>query len=340
VSSVRGRCLTFFFIIVFVFLFDFLFLASEQGTDMKRYAGGYAGGGATIATPSSSLSTVALCLMVKDDMDIYEWITYHNRLGVGKFYIFDNGSSPPLKTSLKSLIDANLVYYEYTYGDDRWLHVFVNKYLFKWRDAKVNKQVFIYNKCKDSFGHLHQWMGFFDTDEFVVIEKTPEEIKQNKHVNIALVLQEYVDFAGLKLPWVLFGSSGRVSRPEFGVLGTSGNYTKCCAVTCRSAILVKAFVQPKYATVSHIHDFLYKEPWFSVMPTKKQSADSGAWEDQYKRIWLNHYSIKSQQDYHLKMKRGAGNDVHRGVEYFDTVNNITRETCPLLYMPPLHPLPT
>ena len=39
----------------------------------------------------------AICLVVKDDHDVVEWLTYHNRIGVGKFYIFDNGSDPPLK---------------------------------------------------------------------------------------------------------------------------------------------------------------------------------------------------------------------------------------------------
>jgi len=29
-------------------------------------------------------SDIALCLMVKDDTDVVEWVTYHNRLGVNR----------------------------------------------------------------------------------------------------------------------------------------------------------------------------------------------------------------------------------------------------------------
>lgn len=46
---------------------------------------------------SNSDAYAALCLVVKDDYDVVEWLTYHNRIGVGKFYVFDNGSDPPLK---------------------------------------------------------------------------------------------------------------------------------------------------------------------------------------------------------------------------------------------------
>ena len=29
-------------------------------------------------------SDIAFCLMVKDDTDVVEWVTYHNRLGVNR----------------------------------------------------------------------------------------------------------------------------------------------------------------------------------------------------------------------------------------------------------------
>lgn len=40
---------------------------------------------------------VALCLVVKDQArDMPEWLEWHARIGVGRMYVFDMGSSPPL----------------------------------------------------------------------------------------------------------------------------------------------------------------------------------------------------------------------------------------------------
>jgi len=115
------------------------------------------------------------------------------------------------------------------------------------------------------------------------------------------------------------------------VLGLSGNYTKCChSKTCPSLIATKSFVQPKYADHSVIHDFVYKKPWYSVGPGVT-AANS---DKTYTKIWINHYSVKSLEDYQMKMKRGSGNDVHRRMNFFEMINNQTTENCPVLFMPP------
>ena len=38
-----------------------------------------------------------------------EWMAHHQRLGVGRFYIFDNGSNPPLNGSFAEQILSGLV---------------------------------------------------------------------------------------------------------------------------------------------------------------------------------------------------------------------------------------
>jgi len=261
-------------------------------------------------------SSVAFCLMIKDDDDSLEWINYHQQLGVSKFYVFDNGSDPPLESALQFFIQSGLVEYEFTYGDDDWLHIFVNKYIVKWRDSGKNKQNFIYDKCLTKYGHLHKWMGFFDVDEFVVLVK--DRLLQD-------VLKNFDHFGGLNINWMMFGSSGHINRPKSGVLGYSGNFTKCSNSTG-----YKSIVQPSRVVRSQIHDAKYKEPWFPVTSDKVPISDHSA----YDLIYLNHYSIKSLEDYKLKMKRGAGNDVKRRMDYWYSVNNDTIYDCPILFLPP------
>ncbi len=38
-----------------------------------------------------------------------EWMAHHQRLGVGRFYIFDNGSDPPLNTTFTEHIASGLI---------------------------------------------------------------------------------------------------------------------------------------------------------------------------------------------------------------------------------------
>lgn len=48
---------------------------------------------------------LAVCLVVKDQSeDLREWLDYHRRLGVGKFYIFDDNSSVLAATVMEDLI--------------------------------------------------------------------------------------------------------------------------------------------------------------------------------------------------------------------------------------------
>ena len=48
---------------------------------------------------------LAICLGVKDqNEDLREWITYHQSIGVGKFYIFDDSSSIPAAEALQDLV--------------------------------------------------------------------------------------------------------------------------------------------------------------------------------------------------------------------------------------------
>ena len=41
--------------------------------------------------------------------DMLEWMAHHQRLGVGRFYIFDNGSDPPLNTTVADHIASGLI---------------------------------------------------------------------------------------------------------------------------------------------------------------------------------------------------------------------------------------
>jgi len=64
---------------------------------------------------------IGLCTMVRDEHPfIREWITYHNYIGVDKFYVYDHLSLPPIEPLIQDFIMTGLV--EYTYLNMQWLN--------------------------------------------------------------------------------------------------------------------------------------------------------------------------------------------------------------------------
>lgn len=88
--------------------------------------------------------SIALCLFHKDENSyLPEWFEHHRALGVGRFYVYDNGSAePPAAAPDVTVVD--------------FAH-----------DDAVGKQMRAYHACHERFRHRHEWIGFLDTDEFV-----------------------------------------------------------------------------------------------------------------------------------------------------------------------------
>ena len=90
---------------------------------------------------------VALCLIVRDE-DVREWVQHHRSIGVGRIYIHDDHSNPPLLGTLMDDISTGLVHYRFTT-----------------RKGHARIQLDSYTQCLRDHGHKHDWMGFLDADE-------------------------------------------------------------------------------------------------------------------------------------------------------------------------------
>jgi Glycosyl transferase family 2 len=107
--------------------------------------------------------SVAFCVLAKDELDLYEWIDYHRQLGVGKFYLLDEHSDPPLSLQIPNFIDSGLVHYEkYSYFWSNTLHFL--------GFATKNHLRVAFDECLRKHGDKHDWIGFFDADEFVILK--------------------------------------------------------------------------------------------------------------------------------------------------------------------------
>jgi len=255
-------------------------------------------------TTQIATNLFAICLAVRDDEDIVEWIEYHWRKGCSKFYVFDNFSNPPLKALVQSYIDRGIVIYSYTV-----------------QEMKPNPQIFIYQQCFSKFKSFHKFMGFIDVDEFIVTV----DIK----ADIPSILSKYEHLGGLALSWMSFGSSGHIQRPNGSVIS---NYHRCGPNKhIKSIVNTEHTIGPSANT----HAFKYHRN-FTAQTTGGEVVPS-AWAEKpvYDIIYINHYCTKSKQDFQRKKKRGGGAGRIATDAWFERINRDFNNSCAVLTMPDL-----
>jgi Glycosyltransferase family 92 len=151
--------------------------AAAVFSSAKASSSGKAGGNLR-ATHSKShadkaSSYCAMCLVVGyQNEDLREWVDYHHLMGASKFYIYDDGaqSSTPASAVLQDLIDSGVV-------------VIIDS------SSHQRTQVDNYQTCIDNHRHEHQWLGFIDVDEFIVID--------DQSLTIPDMLKNYTQYGGV-----------------------------------------------------------------------------------------------------------------------------------------------
>ena len=218
---------------------------------------------------------LSICAIAKNESEYFtEWIEYHKGKGVEKFYIYDNESADDTQTILKPYISSGLV--EYTY----------------WKGKK--QQLKVYDHCLDKHRFDSQWIAFIDLEEFIVplIDK-----------NIPSFLKRFEKFSAIEINWLIFGSSGeKKMRPEpvmerfksHAPLNHPRNKPVKCIVrpTCVYSFIRCHEVACIYGQVADSHGF----------PIKKRFRER---EPQLDVIRINHYAVKSYEEFMKKSKRGS-----------------------------------
>eukprot|EP00596_Hydrurales_sp_CCMP1899_P002611 CAMPEP_0119039936 /NCGR_PEP_ID=MMETSP1177-20130426/9722_1 /TAXON_ID=2985 /ORGANISM="Ochromonas sp, Strain CCMP1899" /LENGTH=270 /DNA_ID=CAMNT_0007004489 /DNA_START=316 /DNA_END=1128 /DNA_ORIENTATION=+ len=259
-------------------------------------------------TADDEEKTVAFCVMAKNELDLHEWVDYHRKLDVTKFYVFDDYSSPPLSTSIAEFIESGLV--EYQTISFYW----TNTLHFLGIHTK-NHDRSAFDRCLKTHGHKHMWIGFLDSDEYIILK---DEFQQS----LPDFLENFEMYGGLVLNWMSFGSSGHIQRPKGGILK---NYYRC-----NPEGTVKTIVQPKYTigTGVNCHYFTYKGAHYAV--NEDGVRVDGHWSHPVamSKIYINHYRLKSLEDFNLKRARWSnspGKDLRP--ELFQEVDTMMSQNC-------------
>jgi tetratricopeptide (TPR) repeat protein len=241
---------------------------------------------------------LSLCLICKDENDyLPEWLDYHILMGVDRFYIYDNESQISLRESLKEYIERGWVIVVDIPGKAM--------------------QLYAYDHCMQTFGSLTFWLGFIDTDEFLV-PKTTLDLKE--------LLKAYEAYGGLAVSTLFFGSNAHQFRP---VAGQIASYNRRTHATFKENELVKSIVQPRLVLMPNSpHDFTIKESTWCVNEGLLR-VDGQRFPNCVDKVQLNHYYCRSEQEIDLKLRRGNSGAVAWARKRFEMVNELAtnEDTC-------------
>ncbi len=213
---------------------------------------------------------IAVTAIVKNESRyIFEWLDYHYRIGVDKFYIYDNDSEDrsELMKILEPWIKNHIVDYKFFPG--------------------VCRQMPAYNDAIENHRFDCRYMAFIDIDDFIFV-KTGQTLTE--------FLNDYFsnpEAAGLTMNWRMFGTSGKKFYEPADV-------TERC--TFRIADPRKILYMPVPHCALYTVGMSCLDEKFNLVFNFKNEANT------CEKIQCNHYFPKSVEEYEGKLSRGRADD--------------------------------
>ena len=262
-------------------------------------------------------SRLAVCVAVRDSPEnVLEWVRYHHNasiVGVDKFYIMvtDDPDVHLLRRALQAFIDASVVeLYDLPHVNPRTV---------------PQLQVALYARCLDSVRDLHDYVGFWDVDEYIVPRDASVEPFRE-----FLAGEEVMRSGGVALNWRIVGPSGHATRPLSG--GLLDNYRMCTPWSYAENEEIKSVVRTEHAVrpLSDPHTFEYKEGYHAVDPEGRVVSGgrnpAGVGDPRY---GLYHFVTKSKEEYREKMRRGSAMGNRKDMSYYELLERVAVVPCGL-----------
>ncbi len=225
---------------------------------------------------------MGLAIIVKnEERYLPEWIEYHKAVGITRFFIYDNESTDNTKEVLQQYIDEGSVTYTWCPGKVRQLPAYAN--------------------ALDRFRYDVKYMGFIDTDEFILPVKgdnIPDLLDE--------LFEKYPQAGGIAAGWRIFGSDGVLMDDGKPVIGA---FLHRADNSFWQHQHIKSLCDPR-KTICPLsaHHFEFA-PGYNTVNERGMQIDgpydmSGENQD-CSYFQINHYYVKSREYWdRVKMKRG------------------------------------
>ena len=231
---------------------------------------------------------LAICAIAKNEGPYFqEWIEWHRKQGVEKFYIYDNESTDGTREVLEPYIASGLVDYTYFPGQ--------------------KMQLAAYDDCFERHRLEVRWLAIIDLDEFIV------PIKDR---SIPEFLHRMEKYPVVEINWLVYGSGGAKKQEPGGVME---RFRRHSLPEHRLNTHVKSIVDPRRVCgMIGCHEAARlsgKAADSHGVPLTKGFRDRKPQQDV---IRINHYAIKSYEEFLSKRARGrARTNSLRDMNYFD-----------------------
>lgn len=232
---------------------------------------------------------LTVCAIAKNEGPYFkEWIEWHRKQGVEKFYIYDNGSTDCTKEVLAPYIESGLVDYTFFPGQRR--------------------QLAAYDDCFDRHRTEARWIAFIDLDEFIVPVKDK---------TVFGFLNRFEEYSAVEINWLVYGSGGAKKKSP----GTMMERFKCHS-------------QSGHFLNRHVKSIVNPRCVFTLIGCHEAARISGCTVDSHGNlvkkhfrerepqqdiIRINHYAVRSYEEFLEKQTRGRASGTAKTVqsEYFD-----------------------
>lgn len=232
---------------------------------------------------------LAVCAIAKNEGPYFkEWIEWHHKMGVDKFYVYDNDSTDCIKEVLAPYIESGLVEYTFFPG--------------------FKKQLAAYDDCLEKHRFDTRWIAFIDLDEFIV---------PIKDKTIPEFLSRFENFPAVEVNWLIYGSGGAKTKQP----GTMMERFKYHSL-------------PEHYLNRHVKSIVNPRRVFSMIGCHEVARISGYAADSHgnlikQNFWdrepqqdvirINHYAVRSYEEFVEKQSRGraAGKTRFITMQYFN-----------------------
>lgn len=235
-------------------------------------------------TPQNYLT---ICSIAKNEGPyVKEWLDWHINKGVEKFYFYDNESTDNTREVLEPYIRSGVVDYKYWPGRCQQLPA--------------------YDDCMENHRFDSRWIAVIDLDEFIIPVRDG---------SIPAFLKTMEDFSVVELNWMCYGSGGQKEKTPGSVMERFKYHAKPDYIKNRH---VKSIVDPRRVCVMiGCHEAARIRGYAGDSHGRRIRKNFRDREPQYDVIHINHYAVKSYEEFLLKKARGRARTLaQRQMDYF------------------------
>lgn len=249
-----------------------------------------------------------LCIMTlvlpAEFVYIEEWVEFHLKQGFDHVYLY--------------LIYKNTEQYDidlFNMQIDRYKdNNKVKLSCLKWPPHGFQDHIATFLKNEASH-HQDDWLCPLDIDEFIYSPIKDKSVKD--------IVHEYEEnnIAAVHVNWKCFGSNGLISRPE----SVLKSFIKCGEPNHPNNYSTKSIVKINTITgIDNSHRFHVKRPYHTtcgMVPTYAK-ANFRIYLENEPRLIINHYIVRSKDEYQMKIQHNPHRADRYNWEFFDTINKM------------------